>query len=86
MGHTAAAPSRTGPGWQRVVLVLLGLYGVFMALVTPAGALSIMVSTILFVLAVALSLSAPGNRRYKQFVLIGLAALLLLAVASLAWA
>jgi hypothetical protein len=86
MGHTAIASTGTGPRWQRVVLVLLGCYGAFIALVTPAGGLSIMASAIALVLAAAVSLSAPGNRRYKQVVLIGLAALLVLAFVSLAWA
>ena len=86
MTETVASPIRTGPRWQRVALVLLGLYGVWTGLSIPAGAPSIVTTTIGLVLAGGIAISAPGNRRYKQVVLIALAAMLVLAVVSLAWA
>jgi hypothetical protein len=65
---------------------VIGVYSVVISFVTPAGWPSVWFSAIMLVLAVAFALSARGNRRYKQVVLIGLSALLVLAVVSLAWA
>jgi hypothetical protein len=82
----STTPVRAGPAWQRAVLVLLGVYGAYLALVTPAGGPSIMTSTIVLVLAVAFSLSARGNRRHKQVVFTVLTVLLMLGLVSRAWA
>jgi hypothetical protein len=82
----ATAPGGAGPRWQRIALVLLGVYGSFLALSSPAGWASVRVSASVLVVALALALAAWGNRGHKLVVLSGLAALLVLGVASLAWA
>ena len=85
MSETIITPAAPGPLWQRIVLTILGVYGVAMLFVTPAGWPSVGVSGILLVLAGAVALSAQGNTRYKQIVLTGLAVLLGLAFVSFAW-
>jgi hypothetical protein len=81
----AAAPGGAGPRWQRIVLVLAGIYGSYLALATPAGGVSVWASASVLAAAVAFALAARGNRRHKLVVLIGLALLLVLGVASQAW-
>ncbi len=81
----AAAPGGAGPRWQRIALVLVGIYGSYLALATPAGGASVRASTSVLAVAVILSLAARGNRRHKLVVLIALALLLALGVVSGAW-
>lgn len=82
----ATAQGGAAPRWQRAALVLLGIYGSYLALSTPAGGASVQASASVFAVAVILALAARGNRRHKQVVLVGLAVLLAVGVASLAWA
>jgi hypothetical protein len=82
----ATSPGGAGPRRQRVALVLLGIYGSYLALSTPAGRASVRSSASVLAVAVTFALAARGNRRHKLVVLIGLAMLLALGVASLAWA
>lgn len=81
MAETIAAP--IGPRWQRVVLTLLGLYGLVLLAVSWAG--EFVMPAIVLAAAVAVAFSAPGNRWHKLIVLSWLTMLLILAVASTAW-
>lgn len=81
---TTSTIAHPGPLWQRVVLVALAVYGALMLFVVPAG--NWLPALFTLGLAVAVALSAPGNRRYKQIVLGWLAALFALSLLSLLWA
>jgi hypothetical protein len=72
----STVPVQVGPTWQRMILVLLGLVEILALLAIPAGVGSVATFTILTVVAVAVSLSAPGNGTYKR-VVVGLSAGLL---------
>jgi hypothetical protein len=89
--ETTPKPDTTAPGgagsrWQRIALVLVGIYGSYLALSTPGGGASVRASASVLVVAVTFALAARGNRRHKQVVITGLGVLFALGVASLAWA
>jgi hypothetical protein len=86
MSETFAAPTAHGPRWQRKALVILAVLGVLAVFLTPAGVPATTIAVLLLALAGALSLSAPGNRRYKVVVFGVLGAVLVLALVSFAWA
>jgi hypothetical protein len=65
--------------------VLVGIYGSYLALATPAGGASVRASATVLLVAVIFSLAARGNRRHKLVVLIALALLLALGMVSGAW-
>jgi hypothetical protein len=73
-----------GPRWQRIVLVVLAVYGLVMLYALPAG--QFVLPGIMLLVAVIVTSSAPGNHCYKQIVLTWVAALFVLSLVSLAWA
>jgi len=86
VGHAIVTPS-TGPLWQRVALVALVVVEVAATLlVLSAGAAATAFTAVVFVAAVLVAAAAPGNRTLKAAVLGVLGALLIVALASFAWA